>query len=400
MNKVFEPGEMELADPRGDPNRVIEIQHKVQELLEANRQRREGVRQEILDQGAWALPGLINATFVWMNRLESEQAQVMLATLMVELARGNAAGMDLLFRVGALETPFAVPRSIARRALEQLAWKPTDKNLLQLEQQIRLYRGLDDIPSMLDLYALSVLTGDDRQLSIALDECRQWAKRRLKQSGDLLALLIRAYPGQVEKILTKIILALQDEYRDESVADNLVRPLSPIPGAWLQDGVLLGVSNQVLRQLRTHRHTTIEYLWIHAVQDYKKESPRLWQNYLHDAGNQIKRNATEPESIYRYWFRALHAVNEMDYIIEQTLDKNDDWGTMAALDLLFLSRRQSRQPRQLEQSKRALQALQDLETSDPVRFRRANELFSRLVAGSKEEGEIVEGRGAAGLTLG
>lgn len=393
MIKVFEPGEIELADPRGDPNRVIEIQQKVQELLEANRQRREGVKQEILDQGAWALPGLINATFVWMNRLESEQTQVMLATLMAELAQGNLAAIDLLFRVGALETPFAIPRSIARRALEQLAWKPTDKNLQQLEQQIRLY----DIPSMLDLYALSLRTGKERELSTALNECRQWAKGRLKQSGDLLALLIRSHPTQAERIMTQVILAVQDEYKDENVADILVRPLCPIPGAWLQEGILLRVSNQVLHQVRTHRHTTVEYLWIHAVQDWKKESPRLWQDYLHSFGDQIKRNAIEPESIYRYWFRALHAVNEMDYIIEQAQDKNEDWGTMAALDLLFLSRRQTRQPRQSEQSKQAAQALGDLESDNPERFRHASELFNRLVAGSKDEGGVVELKGVSDL---
>ena len=61
MKKVFDPGEIELADPRGDPNRVIEIQKKIKELLEANSQRQAGILDEIKDEGAWAIPGLLNA---------------------------------------------------------------------------------------------------------------------------------------------------------------------------------------------------------------------------------------------------------------------------------------------------------------------------------------------------
>src|SRR5215207_28853 len=104
MKRVFEPSEIELADPRGDPNRVIAIQMKIKELLEANRQRKEGILEEIRDEGAWALPGLLNATYVWMNNFEHNQpAQKEMAKLFAELAKENEAAIALLVDSGVLE---------------------------------------------------------------------------------------------------------------------------------------------------------------------------------------------------------------------------------------------------------------------------------------------------------
>jgi len=379
VDKIFEPGAVELAGPRGDPNRAIEIQQKVEELLGANRQRQAGLRREILEQGAWALPGLINATYVWMNRLEGEQSQKMLADLMAQLAQDNTAAVDLLFRAGILETPFAVPRSIARRALENLKWEPSKNDARQITDRISESNKLDDIQAVLDLYALLLGIRSEDGFNGALELCKKWIRRPLKQAGDLLALLTRWFPSRAERILTEVILATKDARKDRSTAEALLDPLRPIPPTWLQEGVLLRVSVDVLRQIRTHRHTTIEYLWIYAAESCKRENPQLWQEILESLGEQVQQEGTP--DICRYWFRAVCEVNEVGYTDQQARGKNEQWGTIAALQLFF---RQSR-------NKQARQALKDLRAENLDRYNRASELYESITSGQPPDWEDFEG---------
>jgi len=381
MNRVFQPGAGDLGI---DPNQTIEIQQKVKELLEANRQRQQGLKQEIQERGAWALPGLINATYVWMNQLEDESSQEMIAVLMARLAQDNPAAVDLLFRDGVLGAPFPIPQSIARRALERLDWKPHGKDAQRLKREIASYKELDDTQTMLDLYALLLRTGSERDFSSALGQCEDWARRSLKQSGDLLALLTRLSPSQAEKILTNIILTVKDKYNDENIAKALLTPLRPILPAWLQDGVLLRVSVSVLRQVRTHRHTTVEYLWMYATEDCQSKNLQLWQELLGILGDQIQQERTE--TLYRYWFRAVGEVNEMDYIVKQTRAKADLWGTMAALQLFFQRR-----------SGLAKQALKDLEIENSVRYNHAKDKYDWITKPEhrKHKRKLDEGEGPA-----
>lgn len=394
MNKVFEPGAVELADPRGDPSRAIEIQQKVEELLGANRQRQAGLRREILEQGAWALPGLINATYVWMNRLEGEQSQEMLADLMAQLAQDNAAAVDLLFRAGILETPFAVPRSIARCALEKLNWQPSEKNAQQIAHRISESKTLDDIQTVLDLYALLLGTGSEKGLAEALELCKNWIRRSLDQAGDLLALLTHFFPSHAERILVEVILAAkgahEEAFKDENIAKALLDPIrsySPaksLPPIWLEEGVLLRVSVQVLREISPPRHTTVEYLWMYAVEDYKDKKPQSWQEILETVGKQVQQE--NHETVCRYWFRALDEVNEIAYLAQQARVRTETYGAMAALQLFFC------------RDKRAKQALGDLQKENPTRFARAEDLYDRLTSGSgKSRRGTKKGRGATVL---
>jgi len=378
MNKVFEPGAVELADPRGDPNQAIEIQQKVKELLGANPQRRQGLEQEIQERGAWALPGLVNATYVWMNELADEPAQEMIAALMARLAQDNPAAVDLLFRNGVLGTPFPIPQSIARRALERLDWKPGEGDTRRLEQEIKNYSKFDDIQTMLDLYALLLRTGSQRDYSSALNQCKDWARRSLKQSGELLALLTRLFPSQAEQALTDIILSVKEAYKDENMAGALLDPLRPIHPAWLQEGILLRVSLAVLRQMK--RHTTVEYLWMYAAKDCREKQPQLWQKIFRDLGERIRKEGTE--NLYRYWFRAVDEVNETDYIVEQTRASDESWGMSATLQLFF-------ERRHREQAK---QALKDLESENPARYARAEEMYETLIEHRKERKEVKRGK--------
>lgn len=395
MDKIFEPGAEAMADIRGDPNQAIEIQQNVEELLGANRQRQAGLRREILEQGAWALPGLINATYVWMNRLEGEQSQEMLADLMAQLARDNVAAEGLLFRAGILETPFAVPRSIARRALEKLNWQPSEKNAQQIARKISESKTLDDIQTSLDLYALLLGTGSEKGLAEALELCKNWIRRRprpLGQAGDLLALLTHFFPSQTEKILTEVILAAKGMYKDANIAKKLLDPIrsySPaqsIPPDWLEEGILLRVSAQVLRKINPPRHTTVEYLWIYAVKDYKDKKPESWQELLETVGEQVQQK--NHETIYRYWHRAVREVNEVAYLVQHVQSKNDQWGTQAALQLFFCRDKRAKQ---------AKQALGDLQKENPTRFAYAKDLYDIISPPGKTYTETTSGGGTTVL---
>ena len=176
MDKVFDPSELELADSRGDPGRVVEIQKLYRNFSEANRQRQQGIRAQLLEQGAWALPGLLNATYVWMNQLEDAQSQKLLSSLMADLASDNPAAVDLLFRDGILEAPFSIPRSISRRALDEINWVPDEANSIKLIQAIDKSGELYHTQTVLDLYALLLKRGASQDFSNALTKCKSGTK--------------------------------------------------------------------------------------------------------------------------------------------------------------------------------------------------------------------------------
>lgn len=384
MDKVFDPSELELADSRGDPGRVVEIQKLIQEFLGASRQRQQGIRAQLLEQGAWALPGLLNATYVWMNQLEDMRSQKTLSSLMADLASDNPAAVDLLFRNGVLETPFPAPRSIARMALEQLGWIPNDLNCAKLVKSIVKYDALSDTQAVLDYYAILLKRGTPQDFSSALTKCKDWARRALEAAGDLLALMVKQFPDRVEETLSEVFLAVREDYRDRNIAEVLLSPLRPIPPAWLEDGVVLNVSQKVFLQMP--RHTTLEYLWNNAVYDYHKlHKADSWPMLMKEVGEAVKQS--QVETIYRYWFEALGGVGEIAYIQQQAGVGDDRWGVWAILQLLFQERR----------SKIAKQAIQDLKTEYPGLHESAVSLFESMVGQGKYGREIEQDRGPATL---
>jgi hypothetical protein len=388
MNKVFEPGVIEI-DIQSDPNRVIEIQEKVKLLLEANRQRQEGIRQELLDEGAWALPGLINSTYVWMNRLEGGQAiRILISNLMADLAKGNKAAENLLVKVGVLENPFEIPRSIAISALEKLAWKPDEETLKQIKIEIGRQKKLENYNSVFDLYKILLYSGNEKELAGALNECKHWATKNLDSAGKLLHILTNSYPSHVEKILTDICLAIKKDYNDKNIARMLVDPLRPIPTDWLSKKILVRVSEKVLKECTPPRHTMIEFLWTGAVQDCKHQSSELWARQIDKTGEEIqeicrKLSDDTAENLYRYWLEALAKAGEIQSIINAAFSDVEDWGLAAAIQMCFGER--DRNP----QVKAAYaQALEEIKVMHNWRYQNAREMYSEISSKKKQESEI------------
>lgn len=384
MEKLFEPGAVELADPQGDPNRVIEVQQKVEELLEANRQRKEGIRQELLEQGAWALPGLMNATYVWMNNLEKSPAdRNMLSSLMADLAGDNPAAADLLFRYGILETPFSAPRSVALGALREMGWGPTERDRQELREALNRYIQIEDMQTVIDLYDVLLQARREDDFRAALDLCRRWAKRSMEPAGELLALLTELFPERSVEILAEVFLAVKDNYRDKTVANMLIESLRPIPVSWLREDVLLNVSNNVLPKSVSGRHTAVEYLWVGAVRDSKRQISELWQELLMKLDSKVRQQSNS--TIYRYWFEAVGKAGEIEYLAQQAQAETRDqqWGIRATLQLFFLRR---------GHRSAVAQALSDLEYDNPVRYEEAQRLFEEITEHRKEESETEQAK--------
>ena len=389
MDKLFEPGAVYLADPRGDPNRVIEVQQKVEALLGANRQRQEGIKQELLEQGAWALPGLMNATYVWMNRLEnSPPDQELLSSLMAQLAADNSAAAELLFRYGVLETPFPTPRAIAQKALGKMQWRPTEANRQALREKIARHQQLEDTRTVIDLYAILLKSGQDEDFRKALALCETWARQSLEPAGQLLAQLTRVFPERTGEILSRVFLAVKSNYKDRNIANMLITPLRPIPPFWLREDVLLKVSQDVLPKIPSGRHTAVEYLWIDAVSDCKQDNPDSWQELLEELDHQLQQENNE--TVYRYWFEAVGKVGAVNYIARQARaeSRNADWRVRAIAQLFFLQRN----------NRQATQLLKDLQSEYPRLHESALRLYEIITGGSgKTWGDIEGERGIADL---
>lgn len=388
MEKVFEPSELELWDVQGDPNQAIEIQGKIKELLHANRQRQQPLLAEITSRGAWALPGAINATYVWMNELEVLQTQRVLAGLMADLARGNTAAAALLFRAGILETPFPVPRAICRCALELLSWQPDERQTARLRQEIALANKLGDVQTVLDLYGLLFNAGSQADLTDARTQCIGWVKEKRAEAGALLKLLVDHVPSQVVPIVSAVFAATIADRQDKNLANALLQPIRPIPPDWLENGTILHISRQVLPQSPTGRLTVVEYLWIDAVIDCRKNASDRWAAIMPLVSEQLVGEGSD--DIDRYWLTAVGQAGEIDYIVQQSRASAEPFGTVAASQLFFLSNKHDQ----------ARQGLTDLERENPARYNSAEALYDSITGGrGKEEGLIRQRRRPGEITI-
>jgi len=390
MKRVFDPGEMEM-DVQSDPNRVIEIQEKVKILLGSNPQRQAGIRQEIIDEGAWALAGVINSTYVWMNKLEGNPPmQELLSDIMVKLVNDNEAAGNLLAKAGVLENPFEIPRSIAGMALKELDWKPNPEIQSQISKEINRQKKLRNSSWVFDLYQILLKSGSDTDFEGALKECNQWIKGFDPLAGKMLALLVNSYPGLLTKILTNVVVDNKELYKEKNIAELLVKALRPIPIEWLTKNILIQVTSDSLSKCKPPRHTLLEYLWTAAAQDGKSKFPDIWLNSIETIEAEMVKNNLKPsndalvkESMYRYWFEALAFAKESQPIIKAALlspSSNELWGSTAALQLFFGS-----------YDSKFKNALEELKNSNYERFAMAEQKYNEIKSGRGKDGGEVGG---------
>jgi len=384
MKKIFDAGEIELADLHGDPSRVLEIQQKVKELLSANtnRQRRESLKQEIIEKKAWALPGLINSTITWMKKFEGDkELHHLISGVMASTAEDNDAASRLIFQAGVVENPFPVPRAIAIKTLENLKWKPSAEDKATTRKYIRRVekdRGKD---LLLDLYSILLMTDDTQDMKIVLETCCDWIAT--EEGGKLLVRLINAFPNDVEIIIVEICddLRKKGKYSDKDIANMLVRNLQPILVKRVVDETLVKITIRALPG-NPPRHRVVEYLWRDAVKELHKNNEEWnWsiesvESGVYHAGKGLKDSQVR-ETLYRYWFQALNPLDkssqERIYNAakrEEGNHEDEDWAIAAIVEMFYMSTQ--------KKNRNAKQSLQEIEKKYPIRYDRAKDTFESI----------------------
>jgi len=374
MKKIFDAGEVELADLHGDPSRVFEIQQKVTELLSANRQRREALKQEIIEKNAWALPGLINSSITWMKKFEGDkELQNLMSDMMVSISKDNDAASRLIFQAGVIENPFPAPREIAINALEKLNWKPSPKDTETIRKQSK--KNLDN-DFLLDIYSIILMTGDTQDMKTVINTCCDWVAT--EEGGKLLARLINAFPNDAETILVAICddLRKKGKFSDKDVANMLVGNLQPILVKWVVGETLINITIRALPG-NPPRHTVVEFLWRDAVKELRKNK-EVWnssiesvESAVYNAGKDLKDSQVR-ETLYRYWFQALKPLDkssqERIYNAakrEEGNHEDEDWAIAATAQIYYMSKQ--------EKNRNATQSLQEVQEKYPTRYDRAED---------------------------
>jgi hypothetical protein len=402
MKKVFEPGEVELADPRGDPNRVVDIQKKIKELLEANSQRQAGIIEEIREEGAWALPGLLNATYVWMNQFEKNKpAQKIIAKILSELAKENESAVALLVDSGVLENPFKIPREIVLQALEELNWNLSPEQIAIINTNIQRQKKSEDIEGLLLSYQILARSGDKNAFNSMLKQCTEWSVQNTGDAAILLGLLVKYYPESALNTLTDVFIATKSMYNEKKLATILIKAIQPVPSNWWLDSTIVNVSINVLTACTPPRHTCVEYLWKLAAQNAKSEDAQFWvenfrtvNSHLFDAVEPLDDNIAE--TITRYWFQSLGNVSDTyDVIIEAALSEFEPWGTSAALQLFFMLGERGKNHKYKDVVEEALNRLR---SENGSRYDLAESKYESISSKSKGETEMKTTSKAAGLT--
>jgi len=394
IRHIFSADTIELHDLRADPNTVIKIQGMVKEMLEANDNRRLGILKTLREEyGTFALPGVISATYVLSDQLTNKKRQEMIAELMVELCRGNAAAQRLVLRSGIIESPFEVSRQIAIAALTALGEFDLSADAEWLLDEAKRLAKDEDRGGALVLFELLLRNGIG--LSEAIDVCYKWfaGEYEALAPARLMRALLMYQPLQTETILAKLFDALE---RGDKEAGNVIRSEVDLAGP---DAIIPAIraSSKRLERERTGRAKPVELLFEGAIARQIVQSPAcipicvsfIETQHLH-------------EQVSRYWWQALSSAVKLGsqdarQHFERELPRMADetyaiWGYV---QLLFLETA----PRLEKLSKSwATQTLQDLRTGNPSLYDEAEEIKERIVSGTAVSGKTRKRTGDAGIT--
>jgi len=379
MYKVFEMNQSSNFD---DPAKIIEVQQKVRELLEANRFRQDEIKKEMAELGPWAVPGLVNSLYVYMHLFkDNSDAQLMIADLISAQAQDNNAAAELIFRTGVVESPFAVSRNVALRALETLEWKPNKEQISLVKSRIKEAQRLGDQIKEVDLNRLLAISGDDQELPGLMEVYRRLMTDQ-HEFGGMLAMLVQKYPQKAKMIVIDVLQTAEQLYtKDKNIADHIAKALGPISAdqRWLETDMMLEVSQEVLTKKNSgsKSHKSLEFVWNEVVKSSKFDNSLQKREFFNTFGQKVQQAGKNIRSedarftIYRYWFEAAGRSGGVDYICDEAFAPDDEWGFFAVVQLFFLEERNSELGN----------TLQKLKSSRPQRWNNANDLFIRIKSG-------------------
>ncbi len=374
MKRVFEPTELDLGDAALLPNRVIEVQQKVQEMLSpnTNKFRRDELIEELSNQNAWALPGLINASMIFSNQLNDRKNRSEYAKILCSVARDNPTAINLLLKSGLFENPFPESRAVILEALQD--WQPDDpKEIRRLIKRVE-----EDDAWVLDLYRLYLKSRTPSAYEEGIEVCERWFKVPKELAKDLFRELLINFPERSADTISRVFLSIneisKDARKDKYFANRLVKSVpSEIALEIIKDGSLLDISETVILETNRFSHKPVEELWKYSVAELKKAQKNDLESWLEKIANMIlergpRCNDLARQSIYRYWMQGLGEAGEIDFIIKHTYEQDENYRVCAATQLFF----------QKTKNKKAQQFLSNLQRDDYELYTQAESNFIDL----------------------
>ena len=364
MRKVFEPDEMELADLGGDTHFVTDIQRRVKEMFSERGERREEIRRGIQAFDSRALPGALNAAYVFTVQLKKRD-QKLLAGLLAELVGENLAAREMLLRVGVLEAPFVPTRKTALMALQQLG-DVREEEIAQI--RLRAWRDADgsgDYEAALALYEFLAQQGDDPSCSEIRYLAQELFKERIDIGPRFLDLALHCAPQDSYQILKDALGAMDREALEFSRAmHNIMSPefvSNHIPQ-------ILQAAHDVKENTKGYAHKGIQNLFTGPIASYLRHHPEE----VVDTGESISR---EYKSLYRFWWQGLGGLLKLEavkqYFEDQTTSPLDEFMLEGAVQLLFTGKDDAKFKLW------ALDILERLEESAPDRYQDALYEFAK-----------------------
>lgn len=328
MDKVFEIGNIDLVDLSGDTHLVTDIQKRVQEMLGHKKERQKQIRQEIAREGARALPGVLNALYVFSSQIKRRE-QKLLSELLAELVGKNKAAREMLIRVGVLESPFAPARGAALLALQTMG----EMRPQELEQiRARAWQDVDasNYEAALTLYEPLA----QRQDTQAAGELRYWAgelfDERMDVGPEFLDLALRAAPQRTYDTLVEVVGKM--DRRDKGLAKVIEKKISP--GAVTNLPEVLRALHELKDRSVGYSQKGVEFMFTGPIAKYLAKHP-----------DQIKENedliGRDHKPLYRYWWQGLGrilSVEAAQQCFDQVTAPLDEFTWYGGIQLFFVKK--------------------------------------------------------------
>lgn len=374
MQRLFDADAVNLTDLAGDPNLILEVQGLVRELLEeAGEQRQLGIAERLTELGAWAVPGLISAAYVFAAQLPDEARQQRLAELLLQAMDDNDAARELVVKKGIIESPFPEAQQIALMVLQN------DERMRELARKsersafvaARHNRREREYALAVNIYRLLLETAGETAYSEALDLCVFWfnqTQTELKWASRLFDALLQHVPQRADNTTYQILGALN---RKDAEAGKAFQRYVHISAANF-DAVCQGAT-RFLRQSWSGRHKAVEYIFRGPIAQWLCENMNDF-DALAEAGELIRYGHRQ---LIPYWWQAvsenLNYQPVQAYLESQLWSNDDEFAHWAAVQLFFKAAR----------NPWARIVLQDLEmiTDDAWLYSEAQKSYATLTQG-------------------
>lgn len=327
MRNVFEPNALELADLGGDTHFITDIQRQVEQLLKPSNTDRQKLRAELASRGARAVPGILNAAYVFNHRLEAKREREFLADLLASLIDTNEAARALLLKSGILEAPFAATCDTALLALQRLGdIHPEEVNAIRKRAWESAYHD-EDYQGALRLYRFLITQRDSQSYS----EIRYLAQETFSEYLDIaplfLDLALCCASENTYEILVKTIGEME---REEKEFGKEIRRMSADSVFNLTE--VLRAAYVIKENSVGYGHKGLQYLFTGPIRELFNKAPEK----IAEVGTEIQQRYS---SLARFFWQSLGGLLRSEearqYFNAQIFDRPSDFSCEAIVQLFF-----------------------------------------------------------------